>query len=220
MRMGNLERKQKEQAIRRTDIIDAAERVIFSKGYLAATMDDIAREAEFSKRTVYVYFNSKEQIYFEIMVRGYRLMLAALRQTLAAAGTVSAADQVRVMAESMYQFSLTQANYFNAIMEYETGERDFQNGVPDAARQECYALGEETLGLLLSALQGGVQSGELPAELDVHQTGLLLWANLVGVFTLANKKSAYLRNFHHTEPENLVQVSIDFCLKAIACSIN
>jgi AcrR family transcriptional regulator len=38
----------------------------FSKGYDITTGEDIARNAEFSKRTVYVYFNSKGQIYFEI----------------------------------------------------------------------------------------------------------------------------------------------------------
>ena len=67
--MGINERKDKEKQIRSNDIIDAAERVFFLKGYDLATMDDVAKEAEFSKRTVYVYFNSKEQIYFEIMVR-------------------------------------------------------------------------------------------------------------------------------------------------------
>jgi AcrR family transcriptional regulator len=45
-------------------------------------MDDVAKEAEFSKRTVYVYFNSKEQIYFEVMIRGYRLLINMLKNDL------------------------------------------------------------------------------------------------------------------------------------------
>ena len=62
--MGSSERKEKEKEIRRKDILDAAERIFFTKGYRSATMDDVAKEAEYSKRTVYVYFSSKEQIYF------------------------------------------------------------------------------------------------------------------------------------------------------------
>ncbi len=68
--MGINERKEKEKDIRRNDIIEAAEKVFFKKGYSQATMDDVAKEAEFSKRTLYVYFNSKEQLHFEIMIKG------------------------------------------------------------------------------------------------------------------------------------------------------
>ncbi|MFA6939636.1 MAG: helix-turn-helix domain-containing protein [Clostridiaceae bacterium] len=69
--MGHEERRRQEKEIRRKDIVDAAEQIFFSKGYENVSMDEAAKEAEFSKRTVYAYFNSKEQIYFEIMIRGY-----------------------------------------------------------------------------------------------------------------------------------------------------
>ena len=52
------------------------------KGYDLATMDDISKEAEFSKGTVYIYFNSKEQLYFEIMVRGYKILIQMIEASL------------------------------------------------------------------------------------------------------------------------------------------
>lgn len=76
--MGHDDRKRQEKEIKRQDIIDAAERVFFTNGYKNSSMDAVAKEAEFSKRTVYVYFSSKEQIYYEIMIRGYRLLLSML----------------------------------------------------------------------------------------------------------------------------------------------
>ncbi len=48
-RLGQEERKRQEKEIRRNDIITAAEKVFFSKGYEDATMDEVAQEAEFSK---------------------------------------------------------------------------------------------------------------------------------------------------------------------------
>ena len=54
--MGINERKEKEREIRRKDIIEAAERLFFTKGYNNTTMDDVAKEAEFSKRTVLCLF--------------------------------------------------------------------------------------------------------------------------------------------------------------------
>ena len=79
--MGQEERRRQEKEIKRKDILDAAERIFFSKGYEDASMDEVAREAEFSKRTVYLYFSSKEQIYLEIMIRGYKLLIETIGES-------------------------------------------------------------------------------------------------------------------------------------------
>ena len=49
-------------------IVHAAEAVILRRGYQAATMDDIAREAQFSKATLYKYFRTKGEIVLEILL--------------------------------------------------------------------------------------------------------------------------------------------------------
>jgi TetR/AcrR family transcriptional regulator, cholesterol catabolism regulator len=51
----------------RRRILQAAERVIVRKGYGAMTMDDVAREAQFSKATLYHYFRSKGGLLLEIL---------------------------------------------------------------------------------------------------------------------------------------------------------
>jgi AcrR family transcriptional regulator len=48
-------------------ILRAAERVIVRKGLSATTMDDVAREAEFSKATLYQYFSGKTGLLLEIL---------------------------------------------------------------------------------------------------------------------------------------------------------
>ena len=49
-------------------ILDAAKKVFFSRGYLKATMDEIALEAEISKPTIYQYFRTKDDLYFSLML--------------------------------------------------------------------------------------------------------------------------------------------------------
>jgi AcrR family transcriptional regulator len=51
----------------RRAILSAAEKVIVAKGYSALTMDDVAREAQFSKATLYHYFRSKGELLLEIL---------------------------------------------------------------------------------------------------------------------------------------------------------
>lgn len=51
---------------KRQQIIDGARRVFTSTGFDAASMSDIARAADVSKATLYVYFTSKEQLFADI----------------------------------------------------------------------------------------------------------------------------------------------------------
>lgn len=52
--------------LKRRQIVEGARRVFTSVGFDAASMSDIAREADVSKATLYVYFTSKEQLFADI----------------------------------------------------------------------------------------------------------------------------------------------------------
>lgn len=213
--MGIDERKKKEKEIRRNDIIEAAEKVFFQKGYGTATMDDVAKEAEFSKRTVYVYFNSKEQLYFEIMIRGFRLLLSMFDAEAETLKRENALERIRKTGMLLYQFSKEHSDYFSAIMEYENGELDFGNGIPDESREECYAIGEKTFAYLQDAVKDGIEEGTLRAELDAVGTALILWACIVGVFNTMKRKSQYIINYHQKDPDKLVVDALNLLLRSI-----
>jgi AcrR family transcriptional regulator len=48
---------------KRTQILEGARRVFFERGFDAASMGEVAREAKVSKGTLYVYFDSKEALF-------------------------------------------------------------------------------------------------------------------------------------------------------------
>jgi AcrR family transcriptional regulator len=61
-----LERRKKEKEHRRNAILKAARKLFFEKGFKAVTVDSIAAKADISKGSVYLYFDSKEEIYADI----------------------------------------------------------------------------------------------------------------------------------------------------------
>lgn len=61
--MGILERKEREKKIRQKQIQDAAKEVFLEKGFKMATMEDIAKRAELSPATIYLYFKNKDELY-------------------------------------------------------------------------------------------------------------------------------------------------------------
>jgi AcrR family transcriptional regulator len=67
--MGIHERKEREKERRRQQIMVAAKRVFSIKGFGRATMEDIANEAELSPGTLYLYFNSKDDLCASLSLR-------------------------------------------------------------------------------------------------------------------------------------------------------
>src|SRR5579859_8112165 len=56
---------------RQRQILDAAAAVIIRQGYDKTTMSDIAGEAGASRRTVYLYFNGKAELFEALLYREY-----------------------------------------------------------------------------------------------------------------------------------------------------
>ena len=213
--MGINERKEKEKQIRRNDIIDAAEKVFFLKGYDAATMDDVAKTAEFSKRTVYVYFNSKESLYFEIMVRGYKYLINMLELALSNAKNRNAIERIKLIGMTLYRFKNEYPNYFNAIMCYENGEKDFENETADHSREECYKLGERIFAYLSSALADGITEGVIRSDIDLKSTAIILWSCTMGLFNTVIKKKNYIEHYHKRDPEKLLMEGLSMLMGTI-----
>lgn len=214
--MGHIERKLKEKEIKRKDIIDAAERIFFTKGYENSSMDEVAKEAEYSKRTIYVYFNSKEQIYFEIMIRGYQILIGMIQDSFKENSPGNAVEELRCIFMAFFDFSRNYSNYFKAIMEYETKASDNQPGVEDESKKECYQMGEQLFGYLFRALQKGVEEGSLKSEVSSETTALILWSCTIGIYNTVNIKGEYLKNYHNTDPNEFITESFKLFMQLIS----
>lgn len=64
----------KEYAVRRNDILDAARRLVFAKGYEQMTIQDILGELQIAKGTFYHYFGSKHALLEALVERMLREM--------------------------------------------------------------------------------------------------------------------------------------------------
>ena len=112
--MGTSERRKRDKERRRNEIVDAAERIFFSKGYEAATVDDIVTESELSKGTIYIYFNSKEDILREVSYRGHRILLEMFKA--ATSGNKSGLEKVAATGRAYREFHLRHKNYSDILL--------------------------------------------------------------------------------------------------------
>ncbi|MBN7577151.1 MULTISPECIES: TetR/AcrR family transcriptional regulator [Clostridium] len=80
--MSTISRKEKEKLAREKDIINAAEKVFTVMGYNDASMEAIAKEAQFTRKTLYQYFTDKEDLLFTVIIRGFERLLCTLKNAV------------------------------------------------------------------------------------------------------------------------------------------
>ncbi|MBG0853325.1 TetR/AcrR family transcriptional regulator [Streptomyces spinoverrucosus] len=77
--MGAVKTKRMPRAVREQQMLDAAVRIFGQRGYIAASMDDIAELAGVSKPLVYLYLNSKDDLFTACIRREAQALFAAVR---------------------------------------------------------------------------------------------------------------------------------------------
>ena len=76
------ERKKEERLLRKKRIINAALSVFDRSGIEKTTMEEIAVEAGFGKATLYYYYPSKDDVYSEIMVKGWKSLWEEVEEAI------------------------------------------------------------------------------------------------------------------------------------------
>lgn len=87
-----------EDPRKRDQILEGAKRIFMKAGFDAATMNDITREAQVSKGTIYVYFNNKEDLFAALIERERTQLVASIRSALSGDASVG---------ETLLQFGTT-----------------------------------------------------------------------------------------------------------------
>ncbi|MFJ1602881.1 TetR/AcrR family transcriptional regulator [Streptomyces sp. NPDC088253] len=77
--MGAVKNKRMPRAVREQQMLDAAVRTFGQRGYRSASMDEIADLAGVSKPLVYLYLNSKEDLFTACIRREAAALTAAVR---------------------------------------------------------------------------------------------------------------------------------------------
>ena len=123
--MSIAERKEREKEQRRNDILSAAEKLFFARGYDNVTMDDIAKAVELNKATLYLYFKDKESLYFTVVLRGITILNAWVRESGSRAE--SGSEKLWEIGRAYSAFAKEYPDYNRAYNYFYSGRFDLAN---------------------------------------------------------------------------------------------
>jgi AcrR family transcriptional regulator len=100
----------------RDAILDAAGTLLGRFGYHKTTMDDLAREAGVARRTLYLHFRSKDEIFLARIDRVVERLIEQLRQLADGGGPSAALLHRMLVLRVMYRFDVVK-DYWSSLDE-------------------------------------------------------------------------------------------------------
>ena len=182
--MGIAERKEREKQQRREEIILAAEKVFFSKGFDLSTMDDIAEEAELSKGTLYLYFKSKEDLHMAVARTSIRLLREVTLKATEGGGT--ALEKLGRMGRATVEFSRTDPDRMRSIMTLEEMEPQTLSITAGDVQDLIYK--ESTVGTVMQLVELGVKEKLIREDVPAYLVAHTLWMTVLSVVRFVTMK--------------------------------
>ena len=173
-------RKRKEKENRRSTILKAARKLFLERGFKAVTVDSIAEKAEVSKGSIYLCFESKEEIYTQILIAD-NISLNERIQNFSLI-EASASQLLLEFARIYVDFFLSDKELFRILMTFmmQTGQMHLTQQQSD----ELIRSTNENIKVVSEIIQKGVDSGEFRPLDNILQMQNAIWGMLNGVISL------------------------------------
>jgi len=175
--MGIAERKERQKAELREQILAAAREIVLEQGFEALSMRKIAEAIEYSPATIYLHFASRDDIALELVREGFAEMLGAIGPATLLSDPV---ERLRDIGRRYVRFGLEHPLTYRLIF---MEDPKFSNSV---IGQQLDAPGEPG-SIAFEVLERTVE--ELVAKgifrpIDPEVASQLLWAGVHGIVSL------------------------------------
>lgn len=183
-------RKKEPKSVHRENIASAASTLFMQKGIAATSMDDIAKAAGYSKATLYVYFENKEEIVGILVLDSMRKLYGYIASALEQQETTK--ERYDFICHGLVQYQEEFPFYFKMVLDKINIDFENHNYLPE--EKETYQVGEEINEKIKDFLISGIEKGDLRDNLKIMPTIFNFWGMLSGIIQLATNKEEYIKS--------------------------
>ena len=178
--MGLLERRGKEKDNRKKLILKSARTLFFKKGFNNVTVDEIAKSSELGKGSIYLYFNSKEEIYAQILlndIEDFNQQVYVLLNK-----KKIAADLLVEFSNIYVDFFFNDGELFRILMTYML--QPAKMNLTEKLNSQILTANARSIDVIGKILKLGVSSKEFSANINIKQNQNAIWGLLNGIISL------------------------------------
>ncbi|MGH8778759.1 TetR/AcrR family transcriptional regulator [Paraburkholderia sp.] len=196
--MGITERKTREKQALRERILEASRRIVMRDGFSALSMRKIADAIEYSPATLYLHFDSRDEIARTLCAEGYAQMLQSVAPL---ADVVDPGERLKAIGRAYVAFGVAHPETYRLIFMEDPSYTDaaFVGVAADAES------GDAALRLMVDSIEQMKAAGRLPASVDAAVWTEAFWATLHGIVALRLTCPV----FPHTPLDTVVDAALD-----------
>lgn len=161
--------REKEQ--RREEILNAAEKLFFAKGYDDVSVNDIAGEAEVNKALLYYYFEDKKAVYLAIVLRAVRALHGMICESVK--NSTSSVQEIHMLGTVYLSFASIFSDYHRVYRDFKSGR--FNPGKEGASADflEITRLQQEIVDITCDVMKAGQAEGVLTPDVKPLDAAVL-----------------------------------------------
>lgn len=198
--MGRENKKEEVAALHRKRIMEESEKLFSEKGYDKTTIDDISKAAGYSRRTIYAYYESKDDILHHIVEKGLINLKNDIENAVNSNEDFIKAYKAICMSMVKYQneYHLSADNVVRA----NTANFDFDN-ISDTLNH-ILSLGTDINAILEAFIENGKEKGLVREDVIPMLSVYVLSSSISSVVSLGKTKGQFISNqFSVSESEFL-----------------
>jgi len=193
-KLASQKRRSREKEQRIQSILDAAQKVFSLKGYLKATMEEIAWEAEVTKPTVYLYFKTKDDLFYTLMLplmEDIHQQLEDVEKRLGSGRIKDGATLIRGLFKSFYHGYKLSPDTFRIIQLFQ--QQGLGREMDPDVMKALIEKGRINFDIGRRVLGRGMELGMI-RKVNVYEMADAIWGTFVGITQLEDIKADEQKN--------------------------
>lgn len=205
------DKSERRALFHRQNILTAAKELFLKKGVENTSMDEVAKISDYSKSTIYVYFHSKEDIFYHIVLEYMTILYEGIKKCiLLYEDTKICYDAI---CDQLVKFQSSYPMYFECIL----GKINVEDGELEkyTVLAQIYEVGEEINTLVVSFFEQGVKSNYFDHTLNPLPTVMVLWSSMSSIISMSLKKEEYYEKRLGMNREDFLRYGFELILNTV-----
>jgi TetR/AcrR family transcriptional regulator len=165
-------------------ILSVAEKIMTEKGINGLNMDLVAKETDFAKGTLYLYFNSKEEILAQLTIKARALLLKKFQRSIK--GIYNEIEQLRAVLWANFHFCQKHKLYYELLSFYEVN-----NNLTETEELKASIFG--LASFITKIVEDGKKKNLIKPTANAQELVYILWATNVGMMQLISVRGKSLK---------------------------
>lgn len=186
-------RKKEPISVHREKITSAATILFMEKGVAATTVDEIAKAAGYSKATLYVYFENKEEIFFSLVYQHLKDLCADIEKIIKNKAKSEKEWTENYLEICFYIQRVCEEYpiYFEGMIG--TINVDINSDETPQIYKDIYNLGLQFNELVKEMIEQGYVFGYFTSGVNTDAITIFFWSSLSGIVRMAKYKKSYYK---------------------------